>query len=287
MRHLVLACFLLLCSLGLPSLARAAECTEITSPYTQIGASGHYCLGANLTVTTSSMNVITIAANDVDLDCRGYSIINQLGDWIGDAHAIHMDSRENVHVRNCHIRGLFGAGIYAYQDNSYDNPSHSLSFTGNTIEGAQWFGILAYGTDIEISDNRIYDIGYRQSFAMGIRVGGTTIPGEPRSFVVRDNVIRGVHSPVNNAYGIYANNANDSTFAGNVISRTRAGASYTDLGIKVQAGGNNRITGNQVHGSGGANSIGIVGAASDACYDNFIRSYNLPTSSCDNSLGNN
>jgi hypothetical protein len=96
-----------------------------------------------------------------------------------------------------------------------------------------------------------------------------------------------VHSPVNNAYGIYANNANDSTFAGNVISRTKAGASYTDLGIKVQAGGNNQITGNQVHGSGGANSIGIVGAASDACYDNFIRSYNLPTSSCDNSLGNN
>jgi hypothetical protein len=286
MRHLLLACLLLLGGLALPTTSHAAECTEITSPYTQIAASGHYCLGNNLVVSTNSQAVISIAADDVDLDCRGYSIINQVEDGNGNGYGIHLQGRHNVHVSNCRIHGGFAAGIYAYQDNSWDNYNTNLSFTGNFISNTEWFGILAYGTDIEISGNRIYNIGGRNSFAMGIRVGGSVIPGVPRSFVVRDNVIRGVHSPVNNGYGIYANNANDSTFADNVITRTSAGASYTDLGIKIQSGGNNKITGNQLHGSGGGNSIGIVGAASDACFDNFIRAHNLATSSCDNSLGN-
>jgi len=285
MRHLLSACLLLLCSLALPSLSQAAECTEITNPYTQLGASGHYCLGANLAVTTTSMNVISITANDVDFDCRGYSIVNNSTDPTSDAVGVHIYNHRNVHVRNCHIQGGFMAGIYAYQDNGQANLNRNLSFAGNTISGTTWFGILAYGTDIEIRDNLIYDVGGRASFAMGIRVGSSILAGQRRSFMVRDNVIRSVASPVNYGYGIYANNANASTFTGNTITDTRGDATWFGYGIKIAQGGNNMLLRNQIIGYGDGYAVGIFAPATDACYENHIRA-DYKTLSCDASLGN-
>jgi len=285
MRHLLSACLLLLCSLALPSLSQAAECTEITNPYTQLGASGHYCLGANLAVTTTSMNVISITANDVDFDCRGYSIVNNSTDPTSDAVGVHIYNHRNVHVRNCHIQGGFMAGIYAYQDNGQANLNRNLSFAGNTISGTTWFGILAYGTDIEIRDNLIYDVGGRASFAMGIRVGSSILAGQRRSFMVRDNVIRSVASPVNYGYGIYANNADASSFVDNKVTGTRGADTWSDFGIKVAVGGKNKLTGNQISGGRNGYDVGIYAAAADACYDNHIRA-DYKTQVCDASLGN-
>jgi len=104
---------------------------------------------------------------------------------------------------------------------------------------------------------------------------------------VRDHVVRDVVSPVNNAYGIYANNANASAFTGNVIGGTDSvDDAYSDYGIRLAQGSDNRITGNQVHGSSNINAIGIAATAGDACFDNYLRGNNTPTTGCDASLGN-
>jgi hypothetical protein len=149
-----------------------------------------------------------------------------------------------------------------------------------------WYGILAYGTSIDIRDNQIDNIGGRASFSMGIRVGGSTLASEKRAFTVRDNVVRDVVSSTNNAYGIYANNSNNSTYSGNLISGTNSNDLYSDTGIRIAQGGSNKVTGNQVHGSSNINALGIVATASDVCFDNFVRGTGESILGCDTSLGN-
>jgi hypothetical protein len=276
---LLLACFLL------PAQARAAECTEITTPGAVINAGGHYCLGANLVVNSTSGSAVSITAYDVDLDCRGYSIINQSTDPTGDAIGIYMQMRRNVHVHNCHVRGSFSIGIDLSETISDPNINQDISISDNSVSGATWIGILAYGTDIDIRDNLVYNIGGRASFAMGIRVGGSVVAGSKHSYNVQGNVVRDVVSPVNYGYGIYANIAEASSFVDNKITGTTGADTWSDFGIKVAAGSKNKLTGNQISGGRSGYDIGINAPAADACYDNHIRA-DFKTMYCDNSLGN-
>jgi nitrous oxidase accessory protein NosD len=283
MSKLLLCCVLLLAGLGVSAPASATECSEITSAGLTIVTPGHYCLGADI---ASGLSGVTINASHVDLDCRGYSLRSTNTNNAQNTYGVYVANQSDVHVHHCHISGGYAAGIYAYQDNALANQNHNLSFHDNTISNTFWFGILAYGTSIDIRDNLIYDIGGRASFSMGIRVGGSTLADQKRAFMVRDNVLRDVVSTVNNSYGIYANNANASSFVGNTITGTTGeSSSFVETGIKVAAGASNKITGNQITGGGGDNDIGIQAPAADACYDNHIRTF-LYTSTCDNSLGN-
>jgi hypothetical protein len=282
MTKLLLSCLLLLAGFGLSPTARAAECTEIIAVAQTISTPGHYCLGADL---ATGQTGITIAASHVDLDCRGYSLRSTNTNNAQNTYGVYIAGQTDVHVHHCHISGGHAAGIYAYQDNGLANVNQNLSFHDNTISGTYWFGILAYGTDIDIRDNLIYNIGGRASFAMGIRVGGSTLAGQGRSFMVRDNVVRNVVSPVNYGYGIYANNSDASSFVDNTITGTVGADTWSDFGIKVAAGAKNKLTGNQISGGRAGYDIGINAPAADACYDNHIRA-DYKTQVCDNTLGN-
>jgi hypothetical protein len=216
-----------LLALALPSLARAAACTEVGTIDATLN-SGNYCLSANIVANRTSGTFISIANNNVVLDCRGYALINTATASTSEAYGIWFSSLDHVTIRNCRIIGGFVAGIYAYQNNGSYNLNHDIEISDNTISGAKWYGIVAYGTDISIRGNRVRDIGGRASFAMGIRVGGSALAGQPRFHQVVDNSIANVNSPVNNAYGIYSNNSESSRFTGNTIVRSTAvdAASY-------------------------------------------------------------
>jgi len=280
----LLALFLLMCAAS-PS-ARAAECTEIGTVNTTISSPGNYCLSANLSANATSGSFITIASGDVTLDCRGYSLHNSSVASTGNAYGISFNGLGNVQVRNCRIIGGFAAGIYAYQNNGNSNTNQNLSFVGNTVSGALWYGILAYGTDIEIRGNRIHHVGGRDSFAMGIRVGASTLQGEPRFYDVEDNIVSDVASPSNNGYGIYANNSTGSIFAGNRVVGTVSGPSYYRWAIRLTASTRNQIRDNHLVGTGSAWDVGVEGNSStDACFDNFIRA-ETPAAGCSAFYGN-
>jgi len=286
MNKLLLALALLLSAAFLPSTARAAECIEIGAINTTISSPGSYCLSANLSANATSGNFITISSGDVVFDCRGYTLRNSNFAANGAAYGIFMSSVSNVHVRNCRIVGGFLAGIYAYQNNGNPNASQNLSFVGNTISGAFWYGILAYGTDIEIRDNRIYHIGGRDSFAMGIRVGASTQPGESRFYVVEHNTISDVVSPTNNGYGIYANNSIDSLYVDNRIAGTVSASGYSRWAMRVNGSARNQVRGNHLVGTGSVWDVGVeTSSATDACFGNFIRA-DLPTFNCSTTYGN-
>jgi len=59
---------------------------------------------------------------------------------------------------------------------------------------------------------------------------------------------------------------------------------FRSFGLRINGTGN-RITDNHVVGSGATNDTGVYGAASTACFDNYIRAA-LATQGCDATLGN-
>ena len=286
MHKFLLTVALLLGAAFAPSAASAA-CIEISSLPTVIIDGGHYCLVGNHTVNSTSGNTITIGANNVQLDCGGHTIHNSATTPNGNANAIYLANRKHVDVKNCRITGGFAAGIYAYQNNGVANQNAYLRFTDNYIAGPYWYGILAYGSAIEIERNRIYDIGGRGSFAMGIRIGGSALAGQPRMFLLRENLVAGTTSPVNNAYGIYSDNSNAAIILNNAVQGTTAVSdSFDSWGIRMASGTYNRVTDNHIVGSGKANDVGIQSASeTDACHDNYLRN-EVTTLGCNASLGN-
>jgi hypothetical protein len=287
MKKLLLLCVLLLCACVVPSVAFAdPPCNDIATVPATITVPGIYCLSGSKAVNTTGGNTITIAASDVTVDCAGRTLHNLNTNPAGNAYAIYVTNRHNVHVKNCHITGGYAAGIVAYQNNALANQNYYMSFTDNFIAGPLWYGILAYGSAIDIRNNRIYDIGGRNAVDMGIRVAGSTVTGQSRFFLVQNNLVAGVSSPTQHAYGIYSDNSLAGIFSGNAVSGTTAQSdAYYSYGIRL-GGSVNKATDNHIVGSGKANDVGILAeAADDACYDNHIRA-TLATVTCDASLGN-
>ena len=285
MRKLLLILTLLLSASLVPTAAQAAACTEITLP-AAISVPGSYCLGASASASISAGSLLNINSSDVQLDCRGMTIHNTQTSANANTYGIYTSGHSNISIRNCRITGGWAAGIYAYQNNGLANTNGNLHITGNDINGAFWFGILAYGGDVEVTGNRVTDIGGRGSFAMGIRVGGSTLSGERRTHVVRGNVVANVRSPVNNAYGIYSNNSDDGAFVDNNVTGTKAASSWYAYAIRVASGSRNRIADNHVAGvKDDVFGVGIMGMAQDACYHNYVRAEFL-TLDCDAALGN-
>lgn len=261
------------------------SCTEVTTLPATLTQPGNYCLDSDFTVDSASIKAITIAANDVTLDCAGHTIRNDAVSDLGTSEGIYGHNRNNVTVKNCRIQGGFTNGISFTQDGTQGNRNYYITIEGNFIGGPYLHGIRAFGSVIEVRDNRIYDIGgQRDTYAVGLRVGGA--PGNaPRLHAVDGNAVAGVNSPYGHAYGIFSENSLASTFRGNTVTGTTAGdPGFNSWGIHV-IGPVNTISGNHVIGSPLANDIGIHGSTSSSCYDNHVRSP-VRTSGCNATLGN-
>jgi hypothetical protein len=281
MKKLLLPCVLLLLSAyAAPSMA---ACTAIPSLPATISAPGNYCLNANHSVNITTGAALTIDANDVELDCANHSITNTATSASGSSSGIALTDQNTVTVRNCRVLGGFTNGIYAFQTLSATNKNYYLNFIDNYIAGPYRYGILAYGSAVELRGNRIYDIGGQtSSFAMGIRLAGSTVAGQPRFFLVKDNLVAGTNAPGNAAYGIYSDNSVAGIFINNGVSGTAGSFTW---GFRL-AGTVNRVTDNHIVGTGKASDWGIQSNSStDSCYDNYIRA-TTPTQGCNAELGN-
>jgi hypothetical protein len=280
MKKLLLPCILLFSAHAAPAMA---ACTDIPTLPATISASGNYCLSANHAVNITTGAALTIDANNVELDCANHSITNAATSATGSSSGIALTDQNTVTIRNCRIHGGFTNGIYALQTLSAPNKNYYINIVDNYIAGPYLYGILAYGSAIEITGNRIYDVGGQtNSFAMGMRLAGSTLAGAPRFFLVRDNLVAGTNSPTNAAYGIYSDNSVAGIFIDNGVSGTSGKFTW---GFRL-AGTVNRVTDNHIVGSGKASDWGIQSnSATDACFDNYIRA-TTPTQGCNAELGN-
>lgn len=277
----------LLATCAYAPLAFAQSCTDIASLPATIAQPGKYCLSKDFVLNSATAKAITIAANDVVLDCQGHTIRNSATSNAGTSEGIYAFGRNGLTVQNCRVLGGFANGISLIQDNAASNKSYYINIQNNYIAGPFNHGIRAFGSAIEIRNNRVYDIGGQlNTYAFGIRVAASTQASSPKFHLVHENVVAGINSPYNNAYGIYSENSIAGLFRMNDVTGTTASnPGFRSYAFRV-GGSVNTIADNHIVGSPLSNDTGILASsASSDCYDNNIRSPQ-PTTGCDASMGN-
>lgn len=288
MQKPIVAALLAAASLHAPAVfAQVADCTEISSVPATISQPGKYCLKRDFTVNSTTIKAISIAANDVELDCDGHTIRNLAASDNGSSEGIFGYGRSSVTIRGCKVQGGFTNGISLLQTNSSPNQTFYVTIENNFVAGAYWHGIRVFGSAIEIRNNRVFDVGGQlNTYAIGIRVAGSSIAGAPKFHTVHGNVVAGTSSPTNQAFGIYSENSLASLFWKNeVIGTTASNQGFRSYALRI-GGTVNSVRDNQIVGSPLANDTGVfASSASTDCYDNHIRSPQA-TTGCDASLGN-
>jgi Periplasmic copper-binding protein (NosD) len=147
--------------------AADGECTAISSlPYT-INASGPYCLTRDLAFSLSTPNfiAITINANSVVVDLRGYKIGAQaLGPQALSVGIIARD-RRNVVVKNGTVRGFMSAvEMLGGEANIVEDL---------IVEASAVSGIIVSGTGCVIRRNLVVNTGLTGDPTHAILVDGT------------------------------------------------------------------------------------------------------------------
>lgn len=265
-----------------------AACVALPTLPTTITQPGNYCLTKNFTTQITAGTLVNIAANDVTLDCQGFTLRSNAVSATGSSSAIVALNRNNVTVKNCRVIGGFTHGINVSQNNAQPTQSYYNVIENNYIAGPFNHGIIGFGSAIEVRNNRVYDIGGQANApAYGIRVGGSTASAF-KFHIVQGNRVVGTNAPAGNAFGIRSDSSVGSVFHENLVSGTYAGnATFKSYAIYIGAGGANTITDNYLLGGTGSNDLGIVTASSGGwCHSNQIRVAQARTTGCDASLGN-
>jgi hypothetical protein len=268
--------FLRLLTIALLALAvlpaRAAEsydnCTGFieTLPVT-ISTQGVWCLRGNVSTGMTSGNAITVAGNNVTIDCNEFKVGGLAAGPETQAIGIQAAQRQGITIRNCGIRGfrtgidLAGGFGHLVEDNRLD---------GNTYMGAHVNGDYSL-----VQRNRIFDMGGNATLAASysLVVGGDAV----------DNVITGASGSAPNFAGVgIVVNRSGALVRGNRISGLENSGTGGGVAIQVANATGVRLEGNHLvnNFSSSGNSSGILAGASDACIANSVLGYATAISGC-------
>ena len=267
--HRLLAAALVLGSLCfLPGTTHAAQsydsCTGfIDSVPTTISKAGVWCLRKDLSTNVSSGAAITIAANNVTIDCNDFKLGGLAAGNGSKAKGVHADTRQNVVVRHCSVRGfsvginLYGGAGHLVEDNRLDN----------NLEG----GIYIVASSTLVQRNRVYDTGGapETTFTYGIYVMADVI----------DNTVEGVFAATANgfAYGIVLSDPGTLARNNHVSGLVPAGTGKA-FGVFSSVEGMT-LDGNQIISTAAVTGAGISGVKS-ACRNNFVSGFSTAAASC-------
>jgi hypothetical protein len=251
LRALLITVTVSLAALLNPSVSHAAQsydnCTGfITSLPATITTQGTWCLNADLTTAITSGNAITVAANNVTIDCNDFKLGGLAAGAATQTNGIFAYTQDNLTIRRCNIRGFY-YGTYL------------VNGSGHLIEDNRFDSSTSTGLDVESNRSII-----RRNLV--IATGGSSNAGpfigiySNGSVDVLDNTINGVTaSGANNAsFGMYISaNPNGSISGNRVRGVVKAG---TGVAYGIYNGNSGRITlrNNDVVGDGSAGSIGLL-----------------------------
>ena len=258
-----------------PPAAHAAESYDncagfIDSLPATIDTQGVWCLRQNLATSIASGYAITIATNNVTIDCNDFKIGGLGAGDSSQAIGIFAYRRQNASVRHCAIRG-FREGILLNGD-----AGHLVE--DNRLDNNLWIGIRIYGENNRVRRNAVYDTGGGNPSIFGIHVAADVI----------DNTVAGVFSTATNTYptGIYLDYSSSYQVSGNRVSGlTVAGTGYA-IGIQSVASGG-KLAGNHVSVAAATAGWGIYGGGTNTfCTDNTVVNFATAYSGCDATTGN-
>ena len=241
-----------------PPPAEAAESYDncagfVNSLPAVISTQGTWCLNKDLSTNMASGDAITIATNNVTIDCNHFKIGGLAGGAATTTLGIHAATRLNTTVRNCNIRGFFvgvyftSGGGHLVEDNSFD---------GNTV-----YGILVTSPGSTIRNNLVIDTG-GSAASTGSAVGISAGNGVD----ILDNTVNGV-APTGTdatAYGIFTSSNGDGSINGNRVRGLAPAGTGAPLGIYTSNSGGVVISDNHVQGPG----TGVTGGIGVRCTNN-------------------
>ena len=259
--------------------ARAAEsydnCTGfIDTLPTTITTQGVWCLRDHLSTAITTGNAITIATNNVTIDCNNFKIGGlQAGDATL-ATGIYASQQLNATVRHCSIRGFYrgifleGGGGHVVED--------------NLLEGITKFAIVVDGDGSLVQRNQVRDTGVVRDSPKAITV--------TYSVDVLDNTVDGVLSATNPGGGGSATGIDILFGAGSIRGNRVRGlvkqGTGVATGIKVISNSRAHLRDNDLTGDG-STGVGLsCGGSNGTAKDNIISGFATGISGCSNSGGN-
>ncbi len=261
--------------------AHAAESYEnctgfITSLPTVVSTPGTWCLNQNLTTSLATGNAITIAANNVTIDCNDFAMSDTAG-LNNRVFGILATDRLNAKVRHCNISGFY-YGLEFIGANGGRHVVEDNSFSDNT-----YISVRVEGDGSVVRRNQVLDSGgtTRVKDAYGIY---TTY-----SVDVLDNSVVGVVAHLGaggNAIGIETVNNPGSVNGNKVRGLVKDGAGTANAIFNANSG-RVIVRNNDVVGDASAGSTGVRCAdGSGRVKDNVISGFATGIALCGDAGGN-
>jgi len=247
--------------------------TVIASLPTVISSQGVYCLTHDLATAITSGNAIDIQTNNVTIDCNGYKIGGLAAGSTSAAFGIHAsDTRVNITVRNCGIRG--------FQDGIKLDVGSGHLIEDNRLDNNLYVSLYVYGENNTVRRNRIYDTGGY--------VAANTATAMVVAADVIDNTISGVFAAntTTSLTGIEMQGPN-TVASGNRVSGLALTGAGTGIGIFAENTAMS-VRDNVIAASTATNGVGIVGhgATDTICSGNRIFKFSSAITVCKDG-GNN
>jgi parallel beta-helix repeat protein len=236
-----------------------------------ISSQGTWCLRKNVSTSITSGSAITIAANNVTIDCNEFKVGGLGGGINTAANGIAAQGQLNATIRNCNVRGfrngiyLSGAAAAVVQDNRLDQ---------NTERG-----VYVEGEGTLVQRNQVNDTGSGPAAitsVIGIYTSGTA--------TVADNIVQDVIASNGTnvaAYGMRIVGGVGASVSGNLVRNPVANGTGQAHGIYTSNGTKVFITGNRVAAT---NSTGIgirCNASNGSMKDNVAWGFAEPFSCLD------
>jgi parallel beta-helix repeat protein len=281
--HRIVAAILLFAGLTTPHATRAAESYDncagfIDSVPTTIDTQGVWCLRHDLSTAITSGSAITIAANNVTIDCNDFKIGGLAAGINSAAKGIYAIDHLNATIRNCTIRG-FHYGI-SLTGSASSSGGHLVEH--NRLDNNNFVGIFVYGDGSLIRDNRVLDTGgSTSSFPSGIRTGyQVDVVGNTISGVTSDGASAG-----SNTFAI-STNYGTSNIMDNRISGLVPGSSGGVYAIYHSNAHQIILTGNHLFGDGSGSGLYCNNSTDFRAKDNVVIGFAYGILGCGDGGGN-
>ena len=234
----------------------ALACTEIASLPATIDSPGRYCLASDLSTPATQGAAITLASDDIHLDCGGLKIEGSAAAATTSATGISAGQHDNVQVWHCTVQG-FRKGIVAGTDATGADAPVGIVLRSNRLVGNHAGGIVVAARSALVRDNQVLDTGYTSTSTepvVAIRASGTVdvlsnqvdVLWEPEDVfapaigiavegsqggVIADNQVRGLFSRVSRV-GIRVSGPGYATLQRNFVAAHFPSAASNDMAFE-------------------------------------------------------
>jgi hypothetical protein len=249
----------------------------IASVPTTISTQGVWCMNQDLSSALASGALITVATNNVTIDCNGYKL-GGLSAGIGtQTTGILSQNRMNVTIRGCNLRG------FKRPVSLSGTPSAGHSVVDNRIEAATEAGVYVAGSGVEIARNFIVDTGGAPT---GLDTWAIYLEGDGD---VVDNRIDGVapagEDGSSSTFGIEVEGPSGAVVRGNRVRNVDGGIGMV-FGIAVVGGTFASVVDNDLANGTAAEMLAIYCTNEAIVTGNRVFNFGSPLTGCDDDGGN-